>query len=337
MKEAMFYSPLENGKVRCFLCNHRCIISSLERGLCGVRENRDGKLYTLVYGRAISQNVDPIEKKPLFHLLPGSASFSMAAVGCNFRCLQCQNHEISQLPKDGGGRIEGSEISPSRIVSLAKQYRCRSISYTYTEPTIYFEYAYEIACQATREGLKNIFVTNGYMTEEALERIRPYLDAANVDLKSIKGEFYKDICGAKLEPVLENLRRMRRAGIWVEITTLVIPTLNDSDEEFEKIAAFIASLGVEVPWHLSAFYPTYKMLTLPRTSVATLHRARKIGIKAGLRYVYCGNIPGEEGEDTFCHQCGQRVIKRTGFRVTQNDVRNGVCSHCSGKVDGIWN
>jgi len=223
MKEAMFYSPLGDGKVQCLLCNHRCTISPSKRGLCGVRENREGKLYTLVYGRAISLNVDPIEKKPLFHLFPGSTSFSMAAVGCNFRCLQCQNHEISQMPRDGSGRIEGSEVSPSKIVSLAKQHRCRSISYTYTEPTIYFEYAYDIACQATREGIKNIFVSNGYMTEEALEKIRPYLDAANVDLKSIKGRFYKEICGAKLDPVLENLRWMRQTGIWVEITTLVIP------------------------------------------------------------------------------------------------------------------
>jgi len=241
------------------------------------------------------------------------------------------------MPRDGSGRIEGSEVSPSKIISLAKQYRCRSISYTYTEPTIYFEYAYDIACQANREGIKNIFVTNGYMTEEALEKIRPYLDAANVDLKSIKGEFYKEICGAKLEPVLENLRRMRQMGTWVEITTLVIPTLNDSDQEFEEIARFIVSLGPEVPWHLSAFYPTYKMLNLPRTPVPLLHRAREIGIKAGLRYVYCGNIPGEEGEDTFCPHCGQRVIERIGFRVTKNDVVNGACRHCHGKIDGVWN
>ena len=336
MKEAMLYSPLEDGKVQCILCNHRCIISSSKKGICGVRENREGKLYTLVYGRAISLNVDPIEKKPLFHLFPGSNSFSMAAVGCNFRCLQCQNHEISQLPRDHDGRIEGSEVSPSKIISLTKQNRCRSISYTYTEPTIYFEYAYETAGQAHQEGIKNIFVTNGYMTEEALEMIQPYLDAANVDLKSFKEKFYKEICGAKLKPVLENLKRMRQMGIWVEITTLVIPTLNDSDQEFEEIAQFIVSLGPEVPWHISAFYPTYKMLNLPRTSASSLHRAREIGIKAGLRYVYCGNIPGEEGEDTFCPHCGRRLIERIGFRVTQNDVVNGACRHCHGKIDGIW-
>jgi pyruvate formate lyase activating enzyme len=335
MKEAMLYSPLEEGKVRCYLCNHHCIISPSKRGICGVRENQEGKLYTLVFGRAISLNVDPIEKKPIFHLYPGSTSFSIATVGCNFRCLQCQNHEISQMPADQG-RIDGSTVAPSKIVSLAKEHRCQSISYTYTEPTIYFEYAYETAALASKDGIKNIFVTNGYMTEEALKTIQPYLDAANVDLKSFQEKFYKEICGSRLKPVLENLKLMREMGIWVEITTLVIPTLNDSDKEFEEIAQFIVSLGPEVPWHISAFYPTYKMLNLPRTPASLLQRAREIGIKAGLRYVYCGNIPGEEGEDTFCPQCGRKVIERVGFRVVKNDVVKGECLHCHTKIDGIW-
>ena len=335
MKEAMLYSPLEEGKVRCYLCNHHCIISPSKRGICGVRENQEGKLYTLVFGRAISLNVDPIEKKPIFHLYPGSTSFSIATVGCNFRCLQCQNHEISQMPADQG-RIDGSTVAPSKIVSLAKEHRCESISYTYTEPTIYFEYAYETAALASKDGIKNIFVTNGYMTEEALKTIQPYLDAANVDLKSFQEKFYKEICGSRLKPVLENLKLMREMGIWVEITTLVIPTLNDSDKEFEEIAQFIVSLGPEVPWHISAFYPTYKMLNLPRTPASLLQRAREIGIKAGLRYVYWGNIPGEEGEDTFCPQCGRKVIERVGFRVVKNDVVKGECLHCHTKIDGIW-
>jgi len=336
MKEAMLYTPLEDGKVQCYLCNHRCMIPVAKRGICGVRENREGKLYTLVYGRAISLNVDPIEKKPLFHVFPGSTSFSIATAGCNFRCLQCQNHEISQLPKDQKGRIEGSEVSPSKVVSLAKQYGCQSISYTYTEPTIYFEYAYDISRQARQEGMRNIFVTNGYMTEEALEAIQPYLDAANVDLKSFRETFYKEVCGARLKPILENLKRMREMGIWTEITTLAIPTLNDSDQEFQEIAQFILSLGPEVPWHISAFFPTYKMLDHPRTPAAALHRAREIGIRAGLRYVYCGNIPGEEGEDTSCPHCGRKLIERIGFRVEKNDVMGGACRHCQGKIDGIW-
>jgi pyruvate formate lyase activating enzyme len=335
MKEAMLYTSLEEGRVKCCLCSHRCIISLSKRGICGVRENRDGRLYTLVYGRAISLNVDPIEKKPLFHLFPGSTSFSIAAVGCNFHCLQCQNHEISQMPVNEG-RVEGRAIPPSQIVSLAKEHRCQSISYTYTEPTIYFEYAYETAAIASQEGIKNIFVSNGYMTEEALRAIQPYLNAANVDLKSFQEKFYKEVCGAKLKPVLENLKLMRQMGIWVEITTLVIPTLNDSDKEFEEIAQFIVSLGPEVPWHISAFYPTYKMTDLPRTPASSLHRAREIGMKAGLRYVYCGNIPGEEGEDTFCSHCGRRIVERMGFRVVKNEIVKGECSYCHSKIDGIW-
>lgn len=335
IKEAMFYTPLEEGKVRCFLCHHRCLISPSKRGLCGVRENQNGVLYTLVFGEAVSLNVDPIEKKPLFHVFPGSTSFSMATVGCNFRCLQCQNHEISQMPLDHG-RIEGSPASPDKIVSLARQHRCRSISYTYTEPTIYFEYAYETALLAHQEGIKNVFVTNGYMTEEALRTLQPYLDAANVDLKSYNETFYREVCGAKLSPVLENLKRMKEMGIWVEITTLVIPTLNDSDREFEGIAQFILTLGPEVPWHVSAYYPTYKMVTPPRTPASSLHRAREIGLKAGLRYVYCGNIPGEEGEDTTCPHCGKKVIQRAGFRVVTNDVIRGECRYCQGKIDGLW-
>lgn len=335
MKEAMFYRPLEEGRVECYLCHHHCHISPSKKGMCGVRENREGKLYSLVYGRAISMNVDPIEKKPIFHLLPGSTSFSIATVGCNFRCLQCQNHEISQMPIDEK-RIEGSSVPPARIVSLAEQYRCQSISYTYTEPTIYFEYAYETSILAKQKGIKNIFVTNGYMSKEVLQTIHPYLDAANVDLKSFQEKFYKEVCRASLQPVLDNLRLMRELGIWVEVTTLVIPTLNDSDEEFEQIARFILSLGREVPWHISAFYPTYRMVHLPRTPASTLHRARKIGLGVGLRYVYCGNIPGEEGEDTYCPQCGQKIIERIGFRVLKNEVIKGVCRYCHTPIDGIW-
>jgi pyruvate formate lyase activating enzyme len=336
MKEAMFYNTLEEGKVQCYLCNHKCTILPSKRGVCGVRENQNGRLYSLVYGRLISMNVDPIEKKPIFHLYPGSKSFSIATVGCNFRCLHCQNHEISQMPRDEKGRIEGNMIQPSKIVSMAKEYNCKSISYTYTEPTIYFEYAYETAMLAKREGIKNIFVTNGYMSEESLKAIQPYLDAANVDLKSFQEKFYREICGARLAPVLENLKLMREMGIWVEITTLVIPSLNDSEQEFEEIAKFIISLGQDVPWHISAFYPTYKMRNPPRTPASILHKAREIGLRKGLRYVYCGNIPGEEGEDTICPQCKRKVIERIGFRVLRNEVIKGECRYCHTKIEGIF-
>lgn len=335
MKEAMLYHPLEEGKVRCDLCHHRCVLSPSKRGLCGVRENREGRLYSLVYERVISMNVDPVEKKPLFHFQPGSTTFSIATVGCNFRCLQCQNHEISQMPVDQE-RIEGSAIAPSKLVSLAKERGCRSISYTYTEPTIFFEYAYETAILASQEGIKNIFVTNGYMTEEALKTIQPYLHGANVDLKSFEERFYRQVCGARLQPVLENLKLMKSLGIWVEITTLVIPSLNDSEKEIETIAQFILSLGAETPWHLSAFYPTYRMTHLWRTPAETLHRAREIGIAAGLRHVYCGNIPGRGGEDTICPGCGRKIIERIGFRVIRQEMVRGKCRFCHRAIEGVW-
>jgi pyruvate formate lyase activating enzyme len=335
MKEALLYSPSEEGKVRCHLCNHRCLILPSRRGLCGVRENRGGTLYSLVYGRAVALNPDPVEKKPLFHFLPSTISFSIAAAGCNFRCLQCQNHEISQLPITTGG-IEGRAVSPEEIVSLALQAGALSISYTYTEPTIYFEYALETARLARGAGLRNVFVTNGYMTEEALRMIQPWLDAANVDLKSYEEAFYKRVCGARVKPVLDNLRLMRDLGIWVEVTTLVIPTLNDSDRELEAIARYLSSLGPEVPWHVSAFFPTYKMIDLPRTSAASLHRARRLGMEAGLRYVYCGNVPGDDGESTFCQGCGRRLIERAGFRVIRNDLVGGACGQCGVPIEGVW-
>jgi pyruvate formate lyase activating enzyme len=262
--------------------------------MCGVRGNKGGVLYTLVYGKAVSQNVDPVEKKPLFHFYPGSKTYSVATVGCNFRCLNCQNFEIAQMPKDEE-QIIGSEVSPQEIVEATKHYRCRSIAYTYTEPTIFFEYAYETAKIAKKKGIKNIFVTNGYITEEALRVMAPYLDAANIDLKSIdlksfKDEFYRKVCGARLIPVLNAIKLYKELGIWIEITTLIIPTMNDSIKELREIAKFILSVGEEIPWHVSRFFPTYKLKDLPPTPVETLRNARKIGLKVGLRHVYLGNV-----------------------------------------------
>lgn len=237
MKEAMLYKKVD-GKVKCSLCAHRCTIAEGKRGVCMVRENRKGKLYSLVYGKAIAAHVDPIEKKPLFHFLPGSLSFSIATIGCNFRCEHCQNWDISQKSKNGD-EIIGTEINPEQIVQNALNNNCTSISYTYTEPTIFFEYAYDTGKLADEKGLKNNFVTNGFMTEEAIKKISPYLDAANVDLKSFSDSFYKKICGARLEPVLQSLKNMKKKGIWIEVTTLLIPTLNDSDDELRQIAEFI--------------------------------------------------------------------------------------------------
>ena len=333
-KEAYLYERLEGGKVRCNLCAHRCVIPQGKRGICQVRENREGKLYSLVYARLISANVDPIEKKPLFHFMPGSKAFSIATVGCNFRCLHCQNHDISQMPVDEG-RIVGRYISAEEVVGMAEESGCASISYTYTEPTIFFEFAYDTAKIAHLRGIKNNFVTNGFMTPEALEMISPYLDGANVDLKSFREEFYRHICRARLKPVLDAIKKMKELGIWVEVTTLLIPTLNDSEEELRQIARFILSVGEEIPWHVTAFYPTYRMRDKERTPADTLRRAREIGLKEGLRYVYTGNIPGEEGESTFCYRCHRPIIRRWGFQVIEKKIRAGHCSYCGAPIDGV--
>jgi len=334
MKEAVLYEKLPEGSVQCALCRHRCRIAGGQKGICGVRENREGVLYTLVYRRLISRNVDPIEKKPLFHFAPGSRSFSIAAAGCNFRCDFCQNYEISQMPRDRK-QIWGEDVGPEEIVALAKKADCRTIAYTYTEPTIYFEYALDIARLASAEGLKNIFVTNGYMTEEALRAFHPHLHGANVDLKAFRDEFYEKRCGGRLGGVLQSLRAMKALGVWVEITTLIIPGLNDSEEELRGMVQFIAGLGKETPWHISRFHPMYKMLDRSPTSVQTLNRARKIGLEGGLRYVYTGNVPGDEGEDTYCHRCGKLLIDRLGFQIRKYQIVENRCYNCGAAVDGV--
>jgi pyruvate formate lyase activating enzyme len=335
MKQALFQVAEKEKKVRCGLCSHRCIIVPGKRGICAVRENRDGVLYSLVYDNVIARHIDPIEKKPLFHFQPGSLSYSIATPGCNFHCKHCQNADISQLPRDHGGIILGEKVSPSAIVDAALHSRCTSISYTYTEPTVYFELAYDTARLAVQAGLKNVFVSNGYITPEALKEIKPYLHAANIDLKGFSDDFYRKICGARLQPVLDSIRLYQELGIWIEVTTLVIPGHNDSDDELKEIAQFIKSVGVNIPWHVSRFHPTYKLKDQPITPLATLKRARQIGFDAGLRYVYEGNIPGE-GEDTVCWKCKETVIKRTGFSVLENKVREGKCGFCGAEIAGVW-
>ena len=337
MREAMFYEKMSDGKVRCGLCRFRCLIGDGSRGICGVRENRAGTLYTLVYGKAVAEHVDPIEKKPLFHYLPGSRSFSIATVGCNFRCLHCQNYSISQPDEGQALRISGSDLPPELIVEKALDAGCRSISYTYTEPTIFFEYAYDTAVLAHKAGLKNVFVTNGYITAEALAHIRPYLDAANIDLKGFSDRFYREVVHAMLSEVLDSIVEYKRAGIWIELTTLIIPGWNDSDEDLGGIARFIAEqVGVDTPWHVSQFYPTFKLIDRPRTPLATLRRARQIGLDAGLRYVYEGNVPGEGGENTFCPGCGELVISRVGYAISDHVMQGGSCPHCAAPLAGVW-
>ncbi len=334
MKEAMFFEKLENKKVRCNLCRHHCVIANGKKGICRVRENQEGILYSLVYRKLISDNIDPIEKKPLYHFYPGTTSFSIATVGCNFRCLNCQNYEISQLPKDHE-QIIGRDIAPEKIVEDALSYNCKSISYTYTEPTIFFEYAYEVAKIASSKSIKNVFVTNGYITRGALKEIKPYLHAANIDLKSFSDETYKKICGAKLEEVLDCIRSYKEMGIWIEVTTLIIPDLNDSISELRQIANFICSVGPEIPWHVSRFYPRYRLIEKPPTPVELLSTARQIGIEAGLHYVYEGNVPGDGGEDTCCYKCKKLLIKRDGYQILINNIVNRKCPACDTPIDGV--
>ncbi len=334
--EAYLYESQKDKKVKCNLCAHRCVIKDGRRGICSVRENRGGILETLVYGRIIASHIDPIEKKPLFHFLPGSLSYSIATVGCNFKCLFCQNADIAQMPSDYKGVIKGGHFTPKDVVKAAIKEKCKSISYTYTEPTIFFEFAYDTAKLAHQKGIKNLFVTNGYMTAEALHMISPYLDAANVDLKAYTQDFYKTYCGAKLAPVKETLKLMKSLDIYVEITTLLIPGLNDSKEKLEALAGFIAdSLGTETPWHISRFHPTYKLTDRQPTPVETLVMASEIGLKAGLKYVYTGNVPGERGEKTFCYQCGKIIIDRWGFFIRAYLIDSGKCKHCGAVIDGV--
>lgn len=334
MKEAMLYEGLSEGKVRCNLCAHRCVIADGKRGICQVRENRGGMLYTLVYGRTISRHVDPVEKKPLFHFYPGSAAYSIATTGCNFRCRWCQNWEVSQMVREQHV-IAGKEASPEQIVVAAHRAGCRSIAYTYTEPTIFFEYAYDVARLAHEAGLVNIYVTNGYMTREMLETFKPYLHAANVDLKAFRDYTYRKYIGARLQPVLDSLKVMKRLGIWVEITTMVIPGINDDPAELRDTAEFVAQeSGPETPWHISRFFPAFEMTEMPPTAVETLLRAREIGLAAGLRYVYVGNVPGEA--NTACHACGKTLIRRSGFEVMENLLGpDGCCPDCGVAVAGV--
>lgn len=336
MKEAMFYEPGQGSQVVCGLCNHRCHIQEGQVGICGVRHNREGKLYSLVYGKVVAEHIDPIEKKPLFHLLPGSTSYSIATVGCNFHCEHCQNFEISQFPHRRQGTIPGPERSPAAIVEAAIAAGCESISYTYVEPTIFYEYAYDCALLAKKRGLRNVFVSNGYMTPEVSRHLAPVLSGINIDIKAFSEDFYHRVCKARLAPVLENVKLLHELGVWVEITTLIIPGWNDSSEELRAIAAFIAKIDPEMPWHVTAFHPTYKMQDRPPTPVATLQRAHDIGLAEGLHHVYEGNRPGQGRENTYCPGCGRTLIVRHGFSIQRNGLQAGHCPECRRVIAGVW-
>lgn len=337
MKESYLYRKLKNKGVQCRTCAHYCVIENGERGKCGVRENKDGTLFSLNYAKPCSVYIDPIEKKPLFHFLPGTETLSFATVGCNFSCKNCQNYEISQGPRLHNGGIAGEEISPKEITEQTLNKSLSSISYTYTEPTIFLEYALDTMKLAKAHGIKNIWVTNGFMSEETLKLITPYLDAANVDLKSFSDKFYQENCGGRLQPVLDSLKRIKKANVWLEVTTLVIPELSDDLRMLEQIAEWIKNdLGSETPWHITRFSGliSWKLQHLPDTPVQTLEKAYEIGKKAGLKYVYVGNVAGSNMENTYCPECNTLLIERNGYYVKRYD-KNGKCRECNRKIDII--
>ena len=336
MHPALHACKLPGDQVQCLLCPHACILAPGRSGLCGVRRNDGGELTSLNYGKAVAVHVDPIEKKPLYHLYPGSRSLSVAAAGCNFHCRFCQNHEISQI-KGGSGTVPGRPVTPRQLVDQALADDCRTISCTYTEPTVFYEYALEICRLAREQGIDTVWVTNGYISEAPLRELAPFLTAANVDLKGWNDEFYRSVIGGTLQPVLDTLRLMKELGIWVEVTTLIIPGQVDGEDELGEIARFICKeLGAETPWHISRFYPQYRFTEVSPTPLAVLQRARQIGLTAGLRYVYTGNVPGEIGENSYCHRCGALLIGRYGFQIVANNLQAGSCPACGTGMDGLF-
>ena len=336
LKEAVLWEPAAGGKVRCKLCNRRCLIKAGELGRCSVRKNVDGTLYSMNYYKVCCATPDPIEKKPLFHFQPGTRSFSVAAMGCNFRCEFCQNWQISQAALETG-RIDGEPVAPEHIVEAAVRNNCKSIAYTYTEPTVFMELCNDCGRIARQRGLKNVFVSNGFMTTEAIDLAAAWLDGINVDLKAFTEDFYKRLCRARLQPVLDTISYIaNQSDIWLEVTTLLVPDENDSEEELKKLADFLVeSCGPDVPWHISRFHPQYQYLDSSPTSLAGLEKACEIGKSAGLHYVYLGNVPGTRTESTFCYHCGRMLIERVGYRIAGNNIKDSKCPDCGAQVAGV--
>ncbi len=335
-KEAVLWEAAEDQKVRCRLCNFRCVIADGQLGHCQVRKNVGGSLVSLNYDKVCAANPDPIEKKPLFHFMPGTQSFSIAAVGCNFRCSFCQNWQISQMAFEDG-RLDGQAITPEQIVGAAVRGGCKSIAYTYTEPTVFMELCCECGRLAKQQGLANVFVSNGYMTRDAIDFAAGWLDGINVDLKAFDDRYYRELCQARLQPVCDTIAHIaRNTNIWMEVTTLLVPDENDSPEELKRLAEFLVrEAGPGVPWHISRFHPQYKHLDSHATSTESLQRAERIGKEAGLRYVYLGNVPGTRSESTFCYKCGRVLIERIGYRIGANHIKNSRCPDCGAAIGGV--
>ncbi|MCM8773892.1 MAG: AmmeMemoRadiSam system radical SAM enzyme [Candidatus Omnitrophica bacterium] len=334
-KEALYWQVEENGNVRCALCPRRCVIGKGDRGFCGVRINREGKLYTLAYNNPVAIAVDPIEKKPFFHVLPGTGAFSLAIAGCNMRCLFCQNWHISQAKPD---ETINYTLSSADIVRMAKKYNCPSVVFTYTEPTVFYEYMLETAKLAKQEGLLVGMHSCGYINEEPLGELLMYMDFINVDLKSFSPDFYREMSnGADLNSVLITLKKIKEANVHLEITNLVIPTKNDSAQEVKKLCLWIRdNLGIDTPVHFSRFFPHYRLNNLPPTPVSTLKDIYNIAKQVGLRFVYIGNVPGIEEESTYCPKCNNLLIKRVGYSILENNIRDGKCKFCGEAIPGIW-
>jgi pyruvate formate lyase activating enzyme len=333
-KLSPYFTPLDGGEVQCELCPRRCRVARGKRGFCRVRENREGRYYSLVYGNPCAVHLDPIEKKPLFHVLPATTSFSLATAGCNFQCKFCQNWEISQAsPED----VYSYEVAPEAVVKKAKEAGAHSIAYTYVEPTIFYEYMSDIGLLAKKAGLLNVYHSNGFINPAPLRSLCKLMDAANIDLKGFTEDFYRELSSGELAPVLETLKTLKRERVHTEITNLVIPTKNDEMPVVKEMCLWIRKeLGPETPIHFSRFYPLYKLRSLPPTPVSTLAKVREVALSAGLEYVYIGNVPGHEGENTFCPKCKKRVIQRTGYMIGEVHMKGGKCGYCGKPMPGIW-
>ncbi len=333
--EALYYERIADNRVRCMLCPRECVISEGDRGFCSTRENRDGTLYSLVYGRVAAFNVDPIEKKPFFHVSPGALTFSLATAGCNMWCTFCQNHHLSQSTPE---EVRSMDTTPEQVAREARSSGSKVIAYTYNEPTVFNEFAVDCARAGLEEGVRSVVVSNGYINKEPLERLSEVIAAYKVDFKAFSKSFYREVTGGERDHVLNTIKRLKKLGVWTELVHLTIPTLNDGDDDFSAMADWLMTeIGPDIPVHFTRFHPTYQLTDLPVTPVSTLERARDILMERGMHYVYVGNVPGHPGESTWCPECGARVIERgRGYSVGGIAMKDGACAACGTLIPGIW-